>query len=303
MQSEHLSNKKKPVLVIGANGQLAYAIRSFNEKWSPFFQLIFAGSNELDIREELHVGHFIEIHQPSVIINCAAYTNVDRAEDEPDEAMRLNAAAAGYLAHAANAIGATLVHISTDYVFDGFSGFPCRENDTTNPMSNYGKSKMCGEQLVRENCAHHYIIRTSWLYGNHGHNFLNTMLRLANERNELSVVTDQIASPTWVADLAQGIFDLLRRVLIDKQDIPFGTWHFTNRGEASWFDFAQAIFSFTEKQVKVLPANVSTFPTKAARPQYSKLNCEKWEAHIGDIPHWKVSLLRCLRERRLQMSG
>lgn len=303
MQSEHLSHKKIPVLVIGAKGQLALAIRSSHETWSSNFHLIFAGSNELDIREESHVAHFLEIHQPSIIINCAAYTNVDRAEDEPDEALRLNSTAAGYLAKAACAIGAAVVHISTDYVFDGLSDLPYRENDTTNPMSKYGESKLRGELIVRENNARHYIIRTSWLYGNHGHNFLNTMLRLCNEKRELSVVTDQIASPTWVMDLANGIHGLLKKVWVDKTDIPFGTWHFSNLGEASWYDFAEAIFSLTEKHVTVLPANVKTFPTKAYRPQYSKLNCEKWGEHIGALTPWKVSLLRCLNERRLQMGG
>lgn len=298
------SDVKKPlVLVIGSNGQLAYAIRSLNETWSSNFQLIFAGSKELDIREESHVRHFVEIHQPSIIINCAAYTNVDRAEDEPEEAMRLNAIAAGHLAEAANAIDAAVVHISTDYVFDGLTECPYRENDNTNPKSNYGESKLRGEIMVRENNTRHYIIRTSWLYGNHGHNFLNTMLRLAEERRELSVVTDQIASPTWVMDLAKGIHDLLMKVWIDKADIPYGVWHFSNLGEASWCNFSEAIFSLAEKEIGVIPANGKTFPTKAFRPQYSKLNCDKWEAHIGTLSHWKVSLLRCLHERRLQMGG
>lgn len=303
MSQSDYEGKKSVALVIGANGQLAHAIRAQHELWSPHFQMIFAGSSELDIRDATSVSHFVELHQPAVIINCAAYTNVDRAEEEPDEALRLNAVAVGQLAQAAHAAGAVMLHVSTDYVFDGEKHSSYKEYDVTNPKSCYGESKLRGEQLIRENCAEHYIIRTSWLYGNHGHNFLNTMLRLANERCELSVVTDQIASPTWVNDLAQGIFHLLKSVLIDKAVIPFGTWHFTNQGEASWYDFAKNIFSLAEKQVMVKPANVKSFPTKATRPQYSKLNCDKWESYMGAIPHWKVSLLHCLHDRRMQMSG
>ena len=301
--SQFDSEGKKPlVLVIGSNGQLAHAIRSSHETWSSNFELVFAGSAELDIREQDHVAHIVDLHKPNVIINCAAYTNVDRAEDEPEEALLLNATAAGYLAKATAAAGAMLIHVSTDYVFDGLGNQPYMEEDVANPLCVYGSSKLRGEELVKENCFRHHIIRTSWLYGNHGHNFLNTMLRLAQERTELSIVTDQIASPTWVVDLAHGIYDLLRKALIDKENIPFGTWHFTNHGEASWNDFAAAIFSFAEKQMIIHPANAQSFPTKAKRPEYSKLNCEKWELHVGTIPHWKVALLRCLHERRLQLT-
>ena len=302
MSQPDSGGKKEPILVIGSNGQLAHAIRSLHEVWGDNFSMIFASSAELDIRDELQVMHFIEIHQPAVIINCAAYTNVDRAEDEADEAMLLNATAAGYLAKASSAIGAIMVHVSTDYVFNGLSEYPYTEEDVVGPLSVYGMSKQRGEQLVRENCAQHYIVRTSWLYSNHGNNFLNTMLRLAQEKKELSIVTDQIASPTWAGDLSKGLYDLLKKALIDTADIPFGTWHFTNHGEASWFDFAAAIFSMTEKQMVIHPANALSYPTKANRPYYSKLNCEKWETKMGAIPHWKVSLLKCLNERRLQMS-
>ncbi len=301
IHSELLSIKKNSVLVIGSNGQLANAIRSAGEFWAEQFELLFAGSAELDIRNEPQLTHFVELHQPNVIINCAAYTNVDRAEDEADEAMLLNATAAGYLAKAASAIGAIMVHISTDYVFDGLSENPYTEEDVVGPISVYGMSKQRGEQLIRENCVQHYIVRTSWLYGNHGNNFLNTMLRLAQEKKELSIVTDQIASPTWVGDLSKALYDLLKKALIDTADIPFGTWHFSNQGEASWYDFAAAIFSMTEKQMVIHHANAMNYPTKAKRPHYSKLNCTKWEAAFGEIPHWKVALLKCLNERRLQM--
>ena len=302
MSQSDSGGKKTPILVIGSNGQLAHAIRSLHEVWGDNFLLIFASSSELDIRDESQVIHFIEIHQPAVIINCAAYTNVDLAEDEANEALFLNATAAGHLAKAASAVGAIMVHISTDYVFDGLSHLPYKEEDSTHPINVYGQSKLEGERLVRHHCKRHHIIRTSWLYGNHGHNFLNTMLRLANEKSSLNIVSDQISSPTWAADLAHGISQLLIKSQLEKTNIPFGTWHFSNQGEASWFYFANAIFSFAEKPISIYPANAQSYATKAKRPHYSALNCEKWEAKIGAIPHWKVSLLRCLNERRLLMS-
>ncbi len=237
---------------------------------------------------------------PNIIVNAAAYTAVYKAETESELSMAINAFASEIMGEIAQKISATLVHISTDYVFDGKHYTNYKEDDLTNPLGIYGKSKLMGEIGIRKNCDNHIILRTAWVYGCKGHgNFVKTMLRLGQERSQLRVVEDQIGTPTWSYDIANAIANLLEK----QTEIPTGTYHYTNSGVASWYDFALAIFdearqlNFPLKITKVLPITTAEYPTPAQRPAYSVLSKVKFTQTLGIYPpYWRDSLKAMLKQ-------
>jgi len=239
--------------------------------------------------------------EPQIIINAAAYTAVDKAESEPELVNKINAIPPKILAQEAEKSQAQLIHISTDYVFDGKTNHPYRENDSTNPLSVYGKTKLAAEQAICSNCSNYMILRTAWVYGSQGKsNFVKTMLRLGEQKPELKIVTDQIGSPTWAKDIAQTI-----ALLITKNHQQSGIYHYTNSGVASWYDFAIAIFEeaklldFPLKIERIIPIATSEYPTPATRPSYCVLNCAKISAILeSNPPHWRQSLRKMLQEFR-----
>ena len=259
----------KRVLVTGANGQLGLAIKAAVTDY-PQLSFVFSGKAELDVTAAQQIEAFFKNHAFDFCINCAAYTAVDKAEEEVDKAYLLNAIAVKNLAEACKTFGAVLIHISTDFVFDGSKRTPYTEEDTPNPLSVYGKSKLQGEEYIQKIWNKHFIVRTSWLYSEYGNNFVKTMLRLAETRDEISVVNDQIGSPTYAGDLASFLLEI-----INKPSKDYGIYHYSNEGEISWYDFAVEIFKQHKKAVRVVPIPTSAYPTAAKRPAYSVLDLTK----------------------------
>jgi dTDP-4-dehydrorhamnose reductase len=286
--------------LIGSNGMLARKVR---ELAPSHYQVVAFDLPDFDLTDGAQVLAEMTRLQPAVIVNCAAFTNVDGCESQEELATRVNGVGPGYLAAAAQAVGAVLVHISTDYVFAGDKGSPYTESDPTRPLSAYGRSKLAGEQaVINSGLTRYFILRTSWLYGPGGKNFVETMLRLAAEREELRVVADQVGSPTYTGDLAQAIYRLL--ALADQPGV-CGIYHLADRGECSWYDFAAAILSQARQQGEVLraervvPIATSDYPLPAPRPAYSVFSKEKYLAATGaGIPDWQESLTLYLRERK-----
>ena len=283
------------IWIIGDKGMLGTELSLLLEKDG----LAFVGSDrEVDITEPAALHGFLEKREQSIswIINCAAYTAVDKAEDDAEMCRRLNTLGAANIAELAKSIGARLIHISTDYVFDGTVAQPYREDDSTNPIGVYGLTKRDGEFAILENNPHSYIIRTAWLYGRHGNNFVHTMLRLMNERDEIKVVDDQRGCPTWAFDLASVVLDFVKAAGSGR-DIPFGVYHFTNEGNITWFDFAKEIYRQGREQGRigrecvVKPCSSTEYPARVKRPLYSVLDKSKIKTALGKtIPSWDVSL-------------
>lgn len=249
------------ILVTGANGQLGRALqRRFKDKYS----LLACTGAQLDITADNACRDAVRAYKPDIVINAAAYTNVEKSEDEPEAAFAVNAAGAHNLALACRDGKAKLIHISTDYVFDGEKNGPYEEADLPNPLSVYGKSKLLGEKLIRDTGGRFFIVRTSWLFGD-GSNFVRTMLRLADERPEIAVVADQYGTPTYAGDLA--VF--LERLMNTEY---YGIYHATNTGNCTWYDFACQIFEHAGLAVAVKPIKTGEFPVKARRPRYSVLD-------------------------------
>jgi dTDP-4-dehydrorhamnose reductase len=246
----------------------------------------------LDITKLQAVEDFINANQVSVIINAAAYTAVDKAEEEVETAIRINGEAVGNLAKAAKAAGALLVHVSTDYVFDGIAHQPIGESQKPNPISAYAHSKLLGEQLMLEAAGCGAIVRTSWLYSEYGHNFVKSMIKFGNERDELRVVYDQIGTPTYSGDLARFILQTIPQwQKLNGSEI----FHYSNEGVTSWYDFALAIHELSGIQCRVVPIPSKDYPLPAARPFYSLMAKEKVKQIYGvDIPHWRESLKKCI---------
>jgi dTDP-4-dehydrorhamnose reductase len=282
------------ILVTGSKGQLGSEIREIAPEF-PQYDFIFTDVDELDITDKDAVMRFFETHEIQSVINCAAYTNVDKAEDEEELARSINMMGARNIARACNKYKAGLFHISTDYVFDGNNYRPYRETDYTNPKSVYGETKLEGEEMVEEFADTAVIIRTSWLFSSYGNNFVKTILKYAAERDELRVVVDQIGTPTYAADLARLIVNNLE----DMQWLK-GThyFHYSNEGVCSWYDFAKEIVELSGNDCKVTPIESKDYPQKAARPFYSVLNKAKIKDSVEDckIPHWKDALKRCLQK-------
>ncbi|MGB3789900.1 MAG: dTDP-4-dehydrorhamnose reductase [Phormidesmis sp.] len=288
-------SKPKTILLFGAAGQIGQELA---ETLAPLGNVAAIDRSQLDLSDLSAIAQTIKTIQPHIIVNAAAYTAVDRAESEAALADCINAQAPEEMAKAAADGGAMLVHISTDYVFSGQVGSPRTETDSTGPLSVYGQTKLAGEQAIRTVLKRHIILRTSWVYGTYGKgNFLKTMLRLGREREALSVVADQVGAPTWAKEVADAIASLLQK------PNTFGTYHFTNSGVASWYDFALAIFEEAEalglplKLRVVKPITTADYPTPAQRPAYSVLNNQKIAALLErDAPHWRTSLRAMLKQ-------
>ena len=263
------------ILVTGANGMLARDLCPMLEDAD--FEVIETTRNELDVTDELQVRRVISDVKPDYVIHCAAYTNVDKAEEEPEIAELVNAKSAEYIAKACNSNNAVMIYISTDYVFDATKKTPYVPDDTTNPTGAYGLSKLHGEEAVRKFCPAHYIIRTSWLYGHHGKNFVETMISLA-EKTELKVVDDQVGCPTWTVDLSDAIISFI------DEEPPFGTYHACGAGSTSWYGFAKEIFDLMSLNVNLIPCTTEEFPRPAKRPAYSVMDNE------GLLRDWKQAL-------------
>jgi dTDP-4-dehydrorhamnose reductase len=264
----------KTILVTGANGQLGSELQEIAGKNS-YFSFLFTDYEELDITDRNAVHQFFSSHSIDYVINCAAYTAVDKAETDYERAKILNAEAVGILAKEAHRTNIPFIHISTDYVFDGKNYKPYQEDDVVNPQSAYGTTKLEGENLA---FAHHnktMIIRTSWLYSSFGNNFVKTMIRLGKERDELSVIFDQIGTPTYAYDLANGIMSIIDSVEKNEQSFTPGIYHYSNEGVCSWFDFAKEIHAYCNITCTVNPIKTEDYPTPAQRPFYSVLDKSK----------------------------
>lgn len=271
------------ILITGAKGQLGLEL----SKLLP--DALLTDVTELDITNLDAVKTFVQEHKVGMIINCAAYTAVDKAEDDMDLATKINVTGPENLAKT----GCKIIHISTDYVFDGLGHKPYDVTDETNPISVYGKTKRSGELAVLENAGTAIVIRTAWLYSPHGNNFVKTMQRLGAERETLNVVADQIGTPTYAADLAKAVTDVIPQI----KDGQKGVYHFTNEGVCSWYDFARKIMELSKLTCQINPIPSSAYPTKATRPFYSVLNKETIKQDFGiKISHWEDGLKRCLNE-------
>ena len=283
------------ILVTGANGQLGREMQRLGAV-SPN-NYLFTDVAELDITDPEAVRRCVTGNRIGAIVNCAAYTNVERAEEDEATADRLNRAAVGNLARAAAEADALLVHVSTDYVFDGCASLPYTEEDPTAPRSAYGRTKLAGEETVRASGCRHLILRTAWLYSEYGNNFLKTMLRLTAERETLNVVFDQVGTPTYAGDLALAIFSILEGGLDRGHE---GTYHFSDEGVCSWYDFAVEIARAAgHDRCRISPCRTVDYPTKAVRPAFSVLDKGKLKRTFGiEIPHWRESMFYCLK--RLQ---
>lgn len=282
------------ILVTGAYGQLGNELNCLTSEY-PEWQFIFTDIDSLDITNEESVNIFFVKNELDFVINCAAYTAVDKAENDAGTAEKVNAEASRILGKCSKNKGAKLIHVSTDYVFDGSSSKPYVETDNVNPQSIYGKTKLLGEQLCINENPETVIIRTSWLYSTFGNNFVKTMLRLAGERGKLNIVFDQVGTPTYAADLAKAILTIIE--LCDNEPKRFipGVYHYSNEGVASWFDFAKAIFEISEIKCTVSPVRSVEFPTPAKRPEYSVIDKSKIKNTFAlNIPYWKDSLKICL---------
>lgn len=275
------------ILITGANGQLGNCLQDLL-RGEDDYQVYCTDVDTLDICDAGQIEQFVEAHPVDIIINAAAYTAVDKAEDDVEMAYRINRDAVANLAQAAAKHHAFLVHVSTDYVFDGHSNRPYTEQDTPRPASVYGSSKLAGEEAMRESGCQGVIIRTSWLYSEYGHNFVKTMLKLGAEQESLSVVYDQIGAPTYAGDLAQAIVKVCRQ---PKEGKGVEIFHYANEGSISWFEFTKAIFEIAGITCPVYAIQTSEYPTKAQRPAYSLFNLSKIKKDYGlDIPYWRDSL-------------
>lgn len=279
------------ILVTGANGQLGNEIRRRSVGSSHHFT--FTDVAELDITDAAAVLEMASNTKAEFIINCAAYTNVDKAEDDEQTAHLINCTATANLAAAAKQVGATLIHVSTDYVFDGCGCTPYTEEAAVAPTGAYGRTKLAGEQAVAESGCKHIIIRTAWLYSPFGRNFVKTMRTLTAERELLQVVFDQVGSPTYAGDLADAILQIVEGGTHEA----YGTYHYSNEGVCSWYDFAKEICEMSGNVCDIRPCHSDEFPSKVARPHYSVLDKTKIKTTFGiSIPHWKESLAVCIKE-------
>jgi dTDP-4-dehydrorhamnose reductase len=282
---------KPVVLVTGANGQLGKELQAHAAGYSGF-QFIFLSREDLPIHHFPLVRNFFDVYKPVVCINAAAYTAVDRAEAEKELAFLINGEAVGHLAALCKEYGTRFIHISTDYVFDGQSPNPYRETDPVAPINVYGASKLDGEIRCRQNNPDALVLRTSWVYSEFGSNFVKTMLRLMKEKPQVSVVSDQIGAPTYAADLAQAILEI-----ISKKEWQGGLFHYANKGRISWYDFAIAIKELSGSHCEVVPIPTTAFPTPARRPSFSLLDTTHFSSIFGiSIPDWKESLRSCLKK-------
>lgn len=276
------------VLITGAKGQLGTAIRISREAPE---NATYIDLDELDLADAEAVDQYIKTLQPNVIVNCAAYTNVDAAEDDYATADAANRQGPCNLANAALAVGATLIHISTDYVFPGDASEPYTEESPTRPLSVYGATKLAGEQAIVASGCRYIIIRTAWLYSPFGRNFVKTMMKLTHDKQSLKVVADQKGSPTCALDLADAICHIIRHDMLDRQ----GIYHYSNQGTCTWHEFATEICREAGNKCDIAPCTTEEYPTRAHRPHYSVMSTEKIRSTFGiDIPQWRDSLHACI---------
>lgn len=280
------------ILITGSKGQLGSEIEALHGNYA--YNFFFTDKDELDISDKQVVENFCKKQHISHIINCAAYTAVDKAEDERELADKINHQAVENLSKTAKTYEITLVHISTDYVFDGTNYKPYIEDDKVNPIGIYGKTKLDGEKILQKiNPKNSIIIRTSWLYSSYGYNFVKTMLRLGHNKESLNVVFDQVGTPTYAKDLAHTILEILLEIKNQKTQL----FHYSNEGVCSWYDFASEIMEQAKLPCKVLPITSDKYPTPTRRPHYSVLSKDRIKNTFNiEIPHWRESLKECLNE-------
>jgi dTDP-4-dehydrorhamnose reductase len=277
------------IIVFGASGQLGQCIKNV-AAGAGVINIIFPPESEANILDIEGLNKLFTLHKPLYAINCAAYTAVDKAEDDKELADKINNTGAANLASQCNNHGAVLIHISTDFVFKGDVANPLTEENKASPISVYGQTKLDGELAVTAALKEHFIIRTGWLYSEYANNFVKTMLKLGSERDELKIIADQVGTPTYAIDLATFIL-----LIITSQSKAYGTYHYSNEGVTSWFDFARAIFDISATRVKAIPIRTDEYPTKATRPSYSIMDKSKVKKTFNiEIPYWRDSLINCI---------
>lgn len=283
-------------LITGSNGQLGSEIKELVNNYKNL-DLVFNDLPDLDICNFESLQAFIIDHNIKAVINCAAFTSVDKAEEESIAAKKVNYEGVLNIVNALKPVGGKLIHISTDYVFDGYNFFPYTETDPVNPIGIYGKTKRSGEIAVLNSDIDAIVIRTSWLYSSYGNNFVKTMLRLGNEKENLGVIFDQVGTPTYARDLAKTCLNILNSEGLANISNNGKTYHYSNEGVASWYDFANAIMEFGNIKCKVYPIQTKDYPTLAKRPQYSVLNKSKIKSDFKiKIPYWRDSLEDCIKK-------
>ena len=277
------------ILITGSHGQLGNEVQQA-AKHFPAFKFIYTDVEDLDICDKVALNAFVKANAVNVIVNCAAYTAVDKAEDDVDLCYKINAEAVRNIGEVAHQNGLKVVHVSTDYVFDGTNYMPYSEDQAVSPNTVYGKSKLAGEQALMETCKQSVILRTAWLYSSFGNNFVKTMIRLGKEKDFIPVIFDQIGSPTYAADLA----DTILKILSHETFVP-GLYHFSDEGVCSWYDFTKTIHRIAGITCDVRPIETKDYPARTPRPHYSVLNKAKIKSIYGIIiPHWEESLERCI---------
>jgi len=285
------------ILVTGKNGQLGKSIHKLVANTEQTDDFVFVGREELDLSDGNNIAHYFEGNAFDIVINCAAYTAVDKAEEEKDLANQVNHLAVKQLAQIAKNQQAKLIHISTDYVFDGESDKPYTETDVTNPINIYGKTKLAGEKAIQEIMpTDAIIIRTSWVYSEYGNNFVKTMLRLGKERSELNVVSDRIGSPTYATDLAGVILEIIKNKEFSELNQKTQIYHYSNEGGISWYDFSKEIFALAKVDCRVNPITTEQRMTPARRPRNTSIDKYKIRSAFGiKQPFWKTSLVDCIQ--------
>jgi dTDP-4-dehydrorhamnose reductase len=277
------------VVIFGASGQLGNCIKSITGADSETFY--FPGEAEANILDVEALDKVFSAQKPDYAINCAAYTAVDKAEDDSELSEKVNVTGVKNLADQCAKHGTVLIHVSTDFVFKGDVARPLTEADPTHPISVYGQTKLDGEKAAAQ-IEKHFIVRTGWLYSEHGNNFVKTMLKLGADRDELRIIADQVGTPTYAIDLAGFILHI-----IEQQSTDYGVYHYSNEGVTSWFDFARAVFDISETQVKAIPIRTDQYPTRATRPSYSVMDKSKAKEVFGiEIPYWRDSLITCIKK-------
>lgn len=278
-------------LVLGGSGQLGQCLRKVAERRA-LNSLYFPEEGVANILDKEMLEELFKSEEPTHVINCAAYTAVDKAEDDVELCRKVNKDGVANIAELCKLYDATLVHISTDFVFEGSGHELLKEDDIAEPINIYGLTKLEGEQDVIALLAEHYIIRTSWLYSEYGNNFVKAMLKFGAERDELNIIADQIGSPTYAIDLAEAILDIIESGKTD-----YGIYHYSNEGVTSWYDFAMGIFDISQTQVKVNPIPTSHYPTRAVRPKFSVMDKTKIKKNFDlSIPYWRTSLEKCIEQ-------
>ncbi|SDX75791.1 dTDP-4-dehydrorhamnose reductase [Hymenobacter psychrophilus] len=276
-------------LVFGGSGQLGQCLQYVAQERS-FIDIVFLPEEQANILNQETLRATFEQHRPAYIINCAAYTAVDKAEDEVDLVRKVNRDGAENLARLCGEFGTTMLHISTDFVFAGTGNEPLLETDETAPISVYGLTKLEGEQVIPTHTAQYFILRTSWLYSEYAGNFVKTMLRFGQEREEMRVIWDQLGTPTYAVDLAGALLHI-----IESGSTAYGLYHYSNEGVTSWYDFAVAIFELGGLPTRTVPIRTAEYPTKATRPAFSVMDKTKAKTALGlAIPHWRASLVECM---------